>query len=76
MPALIGNLTKLRPGPRAGFHGAIGTFQVEHASLSELTLGVHEATIDAVGLRGKKGQVLMALGTAPIIGQCVFVKPA
>jgi len=75
MAALAGTLTKLRPGQRAGFHGEIGTFQIEHASLDGLALGVHEATIDAVGLTEKQGRVLMALGSAPIIGKCVFVKP-
>lgn len=75
MAALTGTLTKLRPGQRAGFHGGIGTFQVEHASLDELVLGVHEATIDAVGLAKKKSAVVIALGSAPIIGKCVFIKP-
>jgi hypothetical protein len=75
MAALAGTLTKLRPGQRAGFHGGIGTFQVEHASLDELALGVHEATIDVIGLNETDGEVLMALGSAPIIGKCVFVKP-
>jgi len=76
MTALAGTLTKLHAGEQAGFHGEIGTFKVEHPSLGDLALGVHEATIDAVGLMGKKGQVLMGLGGAPIIGKCVFVKPA
>lgn len=75
MAVIVGTLTKLHTGQRAGFHGEIGTFQIEHASLYGLTLGVHEATIDAVGLTQNKGQVLMELGSAPVIGKCVFVKP-
>lgn len=75
MVFLTGTLTKLRPGIRAGFHGDIGTFPVEHISLTELSLGVHEATIDAIGATEKKGQVLMQIGSAPIIGKCLFVKP-
>lgn len=74
MAALAGTLTKLRPGQRAGFNGGIGTFQVEHASLDELILGVHEATIDAVGLKEHAGKVLVVLGSDPIIGKCVFAK--
>ncbi len=75
MIALAGTLTKLRAGQRAGFNGRIGSFFVEHPSLGDLTLGVHEARIVVTGLTKKKGEVLMALASAPVIGKCVFVKP-
>lgn len=75
MVALAGTLTKLRAGPRARFHGEIGTFKVEHPTLGDLALGVHEATIDVEGLTENKGEVLMALYSAPVIGKCVFAKP-
>jgi len=70
-----GTINKLQPGDKAVFTGEMGRFWIRHPALCDVIYGVYEVTIEPVGVRPAASDgYIMELGSAPIIGKCVFVR--